>query len=101
MRKVLYLALALVFLNACSRPAANFRMAEEARAAKSITFTNQTEEAETYLWEFGDGETSTELSPDHRYMSSGTYTVKLTATNAKGKSGSREQQVTVLPGPVQ
>lgn len=97
MRKVLYLILAVGLLNACSRPAANFRATEEARAAKPISFTNQTEEAETYLWDFGDGQTSTEISPDHRYMSSGTYTVTLTATNAKGKSGSSEQQVTVLP----
>lgn len=97
MRKVIYLALSLALLNACSRPAASFRTSEQARAATPVNFTNQTEEAESYLWDFGDGETSTETSPDHRYLSSGTYTVKLTATNAKGKSGSKEQQVTVLP----
>jgi len=34
----------------------------------------------TYLWEFGDGQTSTEQNPQHVYASSGLYSVKLTAT---------------------
>lgn len=38
--------------------------------------------AATYLWDFGDGETSTEVSPSHTYSSDGSYTVKLTAGNA-------------------
>lgn len=32
---------------------------------------------EKYLWDFGDGETSTEKSPDHVYTMPGVYTVKL------------------------
>ena len=34
------------------------------------------------VWNFGDGTTSTEQNPTHRYTSPGTYTVTLTATNA-------------------
>ncbi len=37
-----------------------------------------------YQWDFGDGTTSTEPSPTHIYTNSGTYTVKLTVTNAYG-----------------
>jgi len=33
----------------------------------------------SYLWEFGDGETSTEQNPTHVYQSDGDYTVRLTA----------------------
>ena len=36
----------------------------------------------SWLWNFGDGTTSTEQNPTHRYTSPGTYTVTLTATNA-------------------
>lgn len=36
----------------------------------------------TWLWNFGDGTTSTEQNPTHRYTTPGTYTVTLTATNA-------------------
>jgi PKD repeat protein len=39
-----------------------------------------------YLWEFGDGATSTEQNPSHNYIRKGLYTVKLTVTNAYGSS---------------
>jgi parallel beta-helix repeat protein len=37
-----------------------------------------------WLWEFGDGQTSTERNPIHHYTTHGTYTVKLAVTNAAG-----------------
>lgn len=33
-----------------------------------------------FLWDFGDGNTSTEEEPVHRYAAAGTYTVQLTAS---------------------
>lgn len=36
---------------------------------------------QTYLWDFGDGFTSTISSPTHSYASDGLYTVSLTTTN--------------------
>lgn len=38
----------------------------------------------TYLWDFGDGTTSTEENPTHSYIQRGLYTVTLTVTNAYG-----------------
>ena len=35
----------------------------------------------TWLWNFGDGTTSTDQSPKHTYAKTGTYTVKLTVGN--------------------
>lgn len=55
----------------------------------SVAFTNQAQfEGETpeYLWDFGDGQTSTEVSPSHAYANGGMYTVVLTATNSCGHS---------------
>lgn len=44
----------------------------------------------TYLWDFGDGTSSTETTPSHVYTKRGTYTIKLTVTNKYGSStGSR------------
>lgn len=97
MQRVLYLALAVALVNSCARPIANFSTTEQVPAAKPVSFTNETQKAESYIWDFGDGETSTEASPEHRYMSSGTFTVKLTATDEKGKTGTKEKKVTVLP----
>lgn len=41
--------------------------------------------ATSYLWTFGDGQSSTEESPTHIYQQAGTYEVCLTATNACGE----------------
>jgi len=49
-------------------------------------------------WSFGDGQTSSARDPSHAYGSGGTYTVRLTAKDTEGETGSASQQVTV-PGP--
>ena len=38
--------------------------------------------AGTYLWNFGDGQTSNSSNPNHTYASSGSYTVTLCITNS-------------------
>jgi len=38
----------------------------------------------TYLWRFGDGYTSTDLSPTHTYTATGSYTVTLIITDTSG-----------------
>ena len=38
----------------------------------------------TYVWEFGDGGTSTEQNPSHEFPAEGNYTATLTVTDAKG-----------------
>ena len=48
------------------------------------TFTNTSSNATSYLWDFGDGTTSTDPNPVHIYSSSDFYTVIMTATNACG-----------------
>lgn len=48
-----------------------------------------------YLWDFGDGKTSTERNPIHEYQSPGTYTVKLTVTLEDNNTYSETTTVTV------
>jgi gliding motility-associated-like protein len=44
-----------------------------------VTFYNDSKEADSYLWDFGDGQTSTEFSPVHTYTTTGDYKVTLSA----------------------
>jgi Zn-dependent metalloprotease len=39
-----------------------------------------------WLWDFGDGSTSTSRNPVHTYLNNGTYTVKLTSSNSYGSN---------------
>jgi hypothetical protein len=55
-------------------------------APAQVSFTNQSSNATTYLWDFGDGSTSTEVHPVHVYGSGGTYTVKLIAGNGQASA---------------
>ena len=45
----------------------------------TISFINQTENADSYLWDFGDGTSDTAMNPVHVYDSSGMFEVVLTA----------------------
>lgn len=65
----------------------------------AVIFTNTTLGDAEYLWDFGDGTTSTKRSPDHVYTQSGTYTVTLTATGTR-KSDQVSKDITVYVSPV-
>jgi hypothetical protein len=47
----------------------------------TTTFTNTSTNSTSYLWDFGDGFTSTEANPTHTYGFPGVYTISLSATN--------------------
>lgn len=61
----------------------------EARGADGgpvIIFDNNSTDAESYLWNFGDGTTSTEENPTHTFSNYSDKTVTLTATNGNSKA---------------
>lgn len=47
----------------------------------TVSFINESVGANTYLWNFGDGATSTEQNPVHTYSSKTIYNATLTASN--------------------
>jgi len=61
-----------------------------------VSFTNTSTNATSYLWDFGDGNTSTEttLSFDHQYLQNGTYKATLTAYG-NGKSSGAYANLTI------
>lgn len=49
----------------------------------------------TAAWDFGDGATSTEWEPSHRYQADGDYTVSLTVAAADGRTASANRLLSV------
>ncbi len=45
----------------------------------TVTFTNTSENADTYIWDFGDDITSTAINPVRTYLNYGSYQVELSA----------------------
>ncbi|MCB0625781.1 MAG: PKD domain-containing protein, partial [Saprospiraceae bacterium] len=65
----------------------------------TVNFTNTSSaNATSYLWDFGDGMTSTQANPSHTYTGDGAYVVMLTATNNCGSS-TYFQVVTIITAP--
>lgn len=48
-----------------------------------VQFFNSTRNGNTYIWDFGDGEYSTQLNPFHQYTKEGIYDVKLIAFSSQ------------------
>jgi PKD repeat protein len=78
-----------------------------ADASKSVTFAATATDVSpavqaagfSYSWTFGDGTTGTGAGPSHTYASAGTYTVKVTATDEYGMTGSATGTITVSTPP--
>ena len=79
------------------KPIADFTTSSPAVMPNStIYFTNNSSNANTYLWDFGDGTTSTDLNPWHLYAGLGSYTVSLTASNGNCPDSVLTQIVEVI-----
>ncbi|HAS40221.1 MAG TPA: hypothetical protein DCS93_07065 [Microscillaceae bacterium] len=67
----------------------------------AVTFTNTSQFADAWVWDFGDGTTSTLESPIHVYQQAGVFTVKLTATHQRlcQDSVTKNSYITVHPKP--
>jgi len=76
-------------------PVASFQFAVSETNFMEVTFTNYSTNATSYMWDFGDGESSTEKDPVHVYTTTGSFTVKLTAMNDAGASANFSNAVTI------
>ncbi|MDX9943026.1 MAG: PKD domain-containing protein [Bacteroidales bacterium] len=63
-----------------------------------VSFTNNTQGAATYSWDFGDGTTSTEANPEHQYPSAGAFEICLTATTEAGCIDTQCQTMSITVG---
>lgn len=76
-------------------PVASFQYEASEDNYLELTFTNFSQNATSYTWNFGDGESSTEENPTHVYAEADTYTVELTAANADGATSTKSEEIKV------
>lgn len=68
-------------------PVANFSASVTSSCTGVVQFTDSsTNQPTSWLWNFGDGQTSTLQNPTHTYTTSGTFTVSLKAINSYGNN---------------
>ncbi len=81
-------------------PAAAFNFAT---SGLSVNFTDQSSDPDgfitNWLWNFGDGNTSTIQHPSHTYDTADTYIVTLTVTDDDTATGMAMHFIVVQPGP--
>jgi PKD repeat protein len=72
------------------------------KSNNTVTFTDQSNDSHDpegavvgWLWDFGDGQTSTEQNPTHVYAAVKTYTVSLTVTDNANESAGTTQNVEI------
>jgi PKD repeat protein len=84
----------VLFMGSCKKtepPTADFIYTID---VLEVTFDNLSTGADSYEWDFGDGNTATEADPVHLYSDGGTFTVSLKATN-EGGSDTYSEDITL------
>ncbi|WP_141241739.1 PKD domain-containing protein, partial [Methanosarcina spelaei] len=85
------------------KPVAAFSVSSvSGKTPLTVTFTDKSSNMPTkWKWSFGDGTTSTQQNPKHKYSAAGKYMVVLTVTNAKGSNTATETDyIKVISKPV-
>jgi PKD repeat protein len=80
-------------------PAASFTNTSAKCNNEAITFTNSSTvpagSTNNYVWDFGDGKTSSDQDPIHQFDAPGTYTISLKSLSTNGCEGKIETMVTI------
>jgi gliding motility-associated-like protein len=67
-----------------TRPLSGFTYRARTCPGSDNQFTNTSTQYRSLAWDFGDGRTSTAVNPVHAYADTGTFSVRLVATDARG-----------------
>ncbi|MEL6677013.1 MAG: PKD domain-containing protein, partial [Bacteroidota bacterium] len=77
-------------------PEAAFSFSQGDANYLELTFSNESISATDYVWDFGDGSSSTEKNPVHAYTEDGNYTVSLTASDKLGVSNTYSENFDLI-----
>ena len=92
-------------VTAVTQPVADFSFAPSTPTTDTtVQFIDMTTVTDTTIiswsWSFGDGSSSTEKNPTHRYFSSGKYTVTFQVTDDYGLTSSKTKEISVKKRPI-
>jgi PKD repeat protein len=76
-------------------PSADFSFIPDANDFRTIEFSDLSFESTQYLWDFGNGNTSTDRDPSFTFPGEGTYSVSLTVSDNNGASDMITKEVKV------
>lgn len=82
-------------INVTFEQPANANFATNALTSTHYQFVATTNNATSYLWDFGDGQTANAATATHTYTQDGVYDITLTITSAIGCTSTTTQQITV------
>lgn len=92
----------LLLFTSCSKEEpviADFEFVEKEKGL--VLFTNKSSGAETYEWDFGNGQRSNEKNPSFQYDANKEYVVNLTAKGAGGQNTKPKSiKISSIPAPV-
>jgi cyclophilin family peptidyl-prolyl cis-trans isomerase len=91
----LFVNVAMLLVSCSKKPMALFVIdAKDKAAPAKIKFDNQSKKADKFMWDFGDGTTSEDIAPNHRYLVSGKYTITLKAIK-NGKENTMSKDIVI------
>ncbi len=81
------------------KPTADFTPDKLTSDSRNFTFmfTNGSNGANLYEWDFGDGDTSMQVSPSHTYPDTGSYIIQLIATTNQGCADTTISDIRINP----
>ncbi|MCC6726134.1 MAG: PKD domain-containing protein [Saprospiraceae bacterium] len=94
-------ATAEITITTPNSPLASFTVNNDwCNAPCTVSFNNTSQNSNSYQWDFGDGGTSTQVSPSHTYQYGGVFYVSLKATGNGGLSDVASTEVFINSAPL-
>ncbi|OFY18145.1 MAG: hypothetical protein A2W98_07535 [Bacteroidetes bacterium GWF2_33_38] len=81
-------------------PIADFDSSAQGCEPLTVQFSNKSQNATNYEWNFGDGNTSSQENPAHTFIEAGTYEVSLKAIGPGGSDETTNATINVFPNPI-